>query len=173
VEVTWLPFLLRPGMPPEGMPVPSYARGSQATALRSRLKQMAEANGLEMVFGEWVPNSHRALEAAEYARTQGKHDPFHKIVFRKYYGDGQDISRWDVLRSAALEAGLDPDDMQEQTESGRYRAVVGQHFEEAQHIGVSSIPTYVLSGRYAVVGAQTYEVFLQAIERFQSEGRET
>jgi len=168
VEMTWLPFLLRPGMPPEGMPVPSYAR-SQASELRSRLKQMAEANGLDMVFGEWVPNSHRALEAAEYAREQGKHHPFHKIVFRKYYGDGQDISQWDVLRSAALEAGLDPDEMQEQTASGRYRSVVERHYEEAQQIGVSSIPTYVLNDRYAIVGAQPYKIFLQAIERLRGE----
>lgn len=172
MEVTWLPFLLRPAMPPEGMPLPSYAR-NQASELRARLKQMAEANDLEMVFGEWVPNSHRALEAAEYAREQGQHEPFHKVVFRKYYGDGQDISDWDVLRSAALEAGLDPDEMQEQTESGRYHTVVGQYFEEAQRVGVSSIPTYVLNDRYAIVGAQPYEVFLQAIDRLQSEERET
>ena len=101
---------LRPDTPPEGMRLSPQIRARFAGA-NERLKQMAHAAGLEMVQPDVIPNSRRALEATEYAREQGKHEQFHRAVFNKFYGEGQDINQWSVLRAAAEEAGLDPDEM--------------------------------------------------------------
>jgi predicted DsbA family dithiol-disulfide isomerase len=89
---------------------------------------------------------------------------FHKVVFRKVYADGQDISKWDVLRSAAAEeVGLDADDMQTVVDGGKYTAQVAEQVRWAQQIGVSGVPTYVINDRYAIVGAQPYEAFKNAL----------
>jgi predicted DsbA family dithiol-disulfide isomerase len=155
-------------MPPEGMELPQHIRARRAST-GERLKQMAEAAGMEMVFAEHIPSSRRALEASEYARQRGRHEEFHKVVFRKFFGEGQDISKWEVLRAAAEEVGLEPDEMRRETETGKYRAVVEAQAAEAYELGISGVPTYILNDRYAIVGAQPYEAFKEAMAQLAAE----
>ena len=91
------------------------------------------------------------------------------MVFRKVYADGQDISKWDVLRSVAEEVGLDADDMQTVVDGGKYTAQVVEQVRWAQQIGVSGVPTYVINDRYAIVGAQPYQAFKNALAQIMKE----
>ncbi len=137
-----------------------------------RLHQMARANGMEMVSPDRIPNTRIAHEATEYAREHGKGQEFHRIVFHKYYGEGQDIGRWEVLRAAAEEAGLNADDLERQVTAGRYTLTVAGQIEEAYALGITGVPTYVtyvLNNRYAIVGAQPYEVFEKALQQLTAE----
>lgn len=170
IEVEWRPFYLRPDTPPEGMELPDYVKAHAAQS-NVRLKQMANAAGLEMVFPTHIPNTRLAHEATEYARERGKGFEFHRIVFDKFYGRGQDISKWEVLCTAAEEVGLDAEEMQRLVEAGTYTTAVQSEVNQASQIGVTGVPTYVLNDRYAIVGAQPYEVFLQALERLKSESQ--
>jgi predicted DsbA family dithiol-disulfide isomerase len=167
-QVEWRPFYLRPDTPPEGMELPDYVKSRMAQT-NVRLKQMANAAGLEMVFATRIPNTRLAHEATEYATQKGKHLEFHSVVFDKFYGRGEDISQWDALRDAALQVGLDADEMQSEVEAGKYTATVNALVKEASQIGVTGVPTYVLNDRYAIVGAQPYEAFLQALEQIKKE----
>ncbi|HTX79786.1 MAG TPA: DsbA family oxidoreductase [Longilinea sp.] len=167
-EVEWRPFYLRPDTPPEGMELPDYVK-AHAAETHARLKQMATAAGMEMVFSPRLPNTRIAHEATEYAREKGKQFAFHQAVFDKYYGKGEDISKWDVLREAAVQVGLDANEMQREVESGKYTATVDALVQEAEDIGVTGVPTYVLNDQYAIVGAQPYEVFLHALEEIEQQ----
>ena len=164
VDVEWLPFELHPEIPPEGMELPYHIR-AQFGGMSKRLEQLALDAGMQMTIPNRIPNSRRSLEASEYAREQGKHEAFHHTVFQKFYGEGLDMSDWEVLRSAAEEIGLDPDDLQQKTDSGQYKAVVDTYFSQAKAIGITGVPTYILDNNYAIVGAQPYEIFRQAMER--------
>jgi predicted DsbA family dithiol-disulfide isomerase len=53
--------------------------------------------------------------------------------------------------------------MQQLVESGRYTEYVEEQVRWAQQIGVNGVPTYVINDRYAIVGAQPYEVFKNAL----------
>lgn len=169
-EVEWRPFYLRPDTPPEGMELPDYVK-ARAAQSHERLRQRANAVGLEMVFPTRIPNTRLAHEATEYARQRGKGFEFHHAVFEKFYGRGQDISKWNVLRAAAEEVGLDAEEMRRLVEAGTYTAAVQSEVDRAYQVGVSGVPTYVLNDRYAIVGAQPYEVFRQALERLASEAQ--
>jgi predicted DsbA family dithiol-disulfide isomerase len=171
VEVEWKPFFLHPDTPPEGMRLSPQFRARFAGA-HERLDLMARAAGMEMVHPDLIPNSRRALEASEYARGKGKHEEFHRIIFGKFYGAGQDIHDWTVLRSAAEEAGLDPDGMEREIESGKYREVLDAEIEEAYALGITAVPTYVLDDKYAIVGAQPYEAFERVLARLAVEDQE-
>lgn len=83
--------------------------------------------------------------------------------------EGRDVNDWSVLRASAEEAGLDPDDMQRLTDEGHYREAVDASIAEAVALGVSGVPTYILDDRYAIVGAQPYEVFRQALDQLERE----
>lgn len=112
-----------------------------------------------------IYNTRTSHEATEYARDLDKGNEFHSVVFRKVYAEGCDISQWDILRSAAEEAGLNADEMQKEVESGKYTANVAEQVEQAYAVGVTGVPTYVINKRYAIVGAQPYEAFKNALTR--------
>lgn len=168
VELTWRPFYLRPDTPPEGMELPPYIKARMAQT-NARLKQMASAAGLEMVFPDRIPNTRLAHEATEYAIRKGKGSEFHREVFDRYYGKGEDISQWKVLEEAANVVGLDASEMRKEVESGKYTQLVREEVDEATEIGVDGVPTYVMQQKYAIVGAQPYENFVNAIQQIERE----
>jgi len=169
VEVEWRPFYLRPDTPPEGIDLPDYVKRARANGSEERLA--AIANMYDMPFQSTVRiyNTQLAHEATAYAREHGKGNEFHHVMFRKVYAEGCDPSQWDVLRSVAEEVGLDADEMQHDVEAEKYTADVADAVRWAYQIGVAGVPTYVINDRYAVVGAQPYEVFKNALGQILNE----
>ena len=163
MDVEWRPYYLRPDTPPEGMDLPDYILKARANGSEERLLSLAKKYGMDFRSTDRIYNTRIAHEATEYAREHVKVNEFHKVVFRKVYVDGYDISQWDVLRSAAEEVGLDADDMQTVVDSGKYTTQVAEQVKWAQQIGVTGVPTYVINDRYAIVGAQPYEAFKNAL----------
>ena len=168
MDLEWRPFYLRPDTPLEGTELPEYIERARANGSEERLASMARSYGMEFKSTERIYNTRLAHEATEYAREHGKGIEFHKIIFRKVYAEGQDISQWNVLCSAAQEVDLDVDEMRREVESEKYKANVEGQVRWAYQIGVTGVPTYVINDRYAVVGAQPYEVFKNALEQIVS-----
>jgi predicted DsbA family dithiol-disulfide isomerase len=164
VTVDWLPFFLHPDIPPEGMPLPERLRARMKDAT-DHLQHLAREAGLTMVSPAVIAYSRWALEATEYARQQGKLEVFHRNVFEKYYGEGQDIGQWPVLRAAAEAAGLNPEAMQAAVQAGEFTQVLDKHIEQAVEWGITAVPTYIVDDQYEIVGAQPYSVFEQAMVR--------
>ncbi len=150
------------------MDLPDYILRARASGADDRLQNMAKMHGMQFKSTERIYNTRLAHEATEYAREHGKINEYHRVIFRKVYADGQDISKWDVLRSAAEEAGLNADDMQAVVDSGKYTAEVAEQVRHAQEIGVTGVPTYVINDRYAIVGAQPYEAFKNALSQISN-----
>jgi predicted DsbA family dithiol-disulfide isomerase len=184
VEVEWRPFYLYLDTPTEGRELPDHVKRARANGSEKRLRQIADSYGMEFVSIKRIYNTRLAHEANEYAREhgnparfnspiqrdeRGKGNEFHKVIFRKVYADGEDPSQWDVLRSAAEEVGLNADEMQREVESEKYTANVADQVRWAYQIGVTGVPTYVINNRYAIVGAQPYEVFKNALEQIMQQ----
>ena len=169
VDVEWRPFYLRPDTPPEGLDLPDYILRARANGADDRISDIAKTHGMKFASTERFYNTRLAHEATEYAREHGKRNEFHRVVFRKVYADGQDPSKWESLRSAAEEVGLDADEMQAVVDGGRYTAEVAEQVQHAYQIGVTGVPTYVINDRYAVVGAQPYEAFKRALAKILKE----
>lgn len=163
MEVEWRPYYLRPDTPPEGTELPDYIKRARTNGSEERLRSIANSYGMDFRSTERIYNTRLAHEATEYAREHGKGNEFHKVIFHKVYTAGQDPSQWDVLCSAAKEVGLDADEMHRDVESGKYTSNVAEQVQWAYQIGVSGVPTYVINDHYALVGAQPYEVFKNAL----------
>ena len=155
--------------PPEGRELSEHIKQARANGSEERLRSIAASYGMEFRSTERIYNTRLAHEATEYAREHGKGNEFHKVVFRMVYAEGKDPSQWDVLRSAAREVGLDGETMQKEVESETYKANVEEQVRQAYQIGVTGVPTYVIDDRYAIVGAQPYEVFQNALEQIMKQ----
>lgn len=163
IELEWRPFYLRPDTPLEGIDLPDYVKRARANGSEERLAAIARMYDMPFQSTARIYNTRLAHEATAYAREHGKGNEFHHVMFRKVYAEGGDPGQWAVMRSVAEEVGLDAEEMQREVEMEKYTADVADAVRWAYQIGVTGVPTYVINSRYAVVGAQPYEVFKNAL----------
>ena len=74
-----------------------------------------------------------------------------------------------MLHKVAHEVGLDGDDMVKSLEEKTYADTVMAQYQEALKYGISGIPTFLV-GDLLFTGAQPYDIFKMAMERFLTEG---
>lgn len=108
-------------------------------------------------------SSHRALEAAEFARDQGRFPDYHRRLFEASFAEGKNIGDLAVLGELGEEVGLDPAALRQAVRERRYADRLAAVSREAHEYGISGTPTFFI-GPYAVVGAQPYELLQYAAD---------
>ena len=155
----WVPFELHPEIPAEGrvrdevLPAAYRARAEQG------VNRLAAQVGLQLKSHERLINSRPALQAAEFAREQGRFDPMHHELFRAYWDEGRDVSELGVLRQLAERAGVDPAAMEQAVIANRFGDYLDARRAEAEELMIDGIPAHVIADRYLVMGAQPYDLF--------------
>lgn len=153
-------FDLRPGLPPQGMPREQASAGRvYPPGYLENLQQTALESGIDMKRPPLIPNTRKAHEATEFAREGGQLLPFHHAVFRAYWEDEQDIGDVDVLCRIGEECGLDSEGLRVALADGRYAARVQEQMDWSRAASVSGVPTFIFDDKFALVGAQEYDVF--------------
>jgi predicted DsbA family dithiol-disulfide isomerase len=132
--------------------------------MRDHLVRFAESFGVPIEQQPRMPNTRRALAAAEYARDAGRLDPFRHEAMRAYWREGRDLEDPAVIQAIARTAGVDPGAAAAAMHEPRWLARVDAARDEAERLGVTGIPTF-LFGEQRVVGCQPYAVLAAAAER--------
>jgi predicted DsbA family dithiol-disulfide isomerase len=120
---------------------------------------MAAGVGLHLALHERLINSRPALQAAEFAREQGRFEPMHHELLKAYWDEGRDVSDTAVLREIAARAGVDVAGMEAAIAADRFGDYLDARRAEAEELGINGIPAHVIADRYLVMGAQPYELF--------------
>jgi predicted DsbA family dithiol-disulfide isomerase len=116
-------------------------------------------------------NSRRALGAAEFAREKGKFDEMHRALFKAHWEGTGRLEDVDDLVRIGTAIGLDPVELRQAIEEGRYEGILDDSRRQAESVGINAIPAHIFGGRYLVVGAHPYEAFNQVLERLREEGQ--
>ncbi len=170
-DVEFDPFAydLKPGLPPEGLPRERvYAGRVYPPGYVDNMREIARQSGIEMKRPAIIPNTRKAHEATEYARDGGRLPEFHRAVFKAYWEDERNIGDTEVLADVASSCGLNGAALQEALVDGRYTDRVREQMEWGRAAGVTGVPTVIFNGKFAVVGAQDYEVFADIARRIAS-----
>jgi predicted DsbA family dithiol-disulfide isomerase len=109
-----------------------------------------------------MPNSRAALRVTELARERGLHRPVHERLMAALWDDGRDLSEAGELAELAVEAGLDRAEVQDVITGDAYLDRIAASTAQAQALGITGIPAFLLDRRLLVLGAQPREVFEQA-----------
>ena len=109
-----------------------------------------------------MPNSRAALRVTELARERGLHRPVHERLMAALWDEGRDLGEAGELAELAVEAGLDPAEVQDVITGDAYLDRVAASTAQAQALGITGIPAFLLDRRLLVLGAQPREVFEQA-----------
>ena len=160
VAIEWRPFELHPETPRDGARLTGRLGSSERARAWSRnILALAAESNIPMAMPQVIANSHRALEAAEFARTTGAFNAMHRALFAAYFEHGRDIGDIDVLCEIARECGVDDQRLRQALADETFAAEIDRITNEARANEVLSTPTFIFEGGFRMTGAQDYNVF--------------
>lgn len=183
VQVEWKSFELDPGAQSsaEGDPIAEtdYADrlagkyGTTRAGAQQMLDSMTAAaagEGLDFRFDR-APraNTFDAHQVIHLAREQGVQDAVKECLLHAYFTRGEAVGDRAVLARLGAEAGLDGDEVQGILAEQRFASAVRADESEANALGISGVPFFVVDRKYGLSGAQPPEQLLQALQRAWSE----
>ncbi|MEM1385885.1 MAG: DsbA family oxidoreductase [Pseudomonadota bacterium] len=169
-DIEWRIFQLNPDMPAEGMDRKQYLEtkfGGPEGAARvyGAIGEAAKAAGLELKLAEIprTPNTMDAHRLIRWASASGDQQAVVDDLFRRYFEESEDISDPDVLCDVAEQAGMERDVVARLLEGEADREALQEEDRAAREMGVTGVPTFVISRRYVLQGAQETETWLKVI----------
>lgn len=176
--VTWRPFQLNPGMPPEGMPRSEYVArkfGTRGGAVYDRVTMVGREVGIAFAFDRIVrqPNTVAAHSVIELADKHDRQDAAVEAFFHAYFLDGVDLTVRENLARIATDAGLDRAEVERWLDNEDAYAAVEAEDARAREIGIEGVPCFIFNGRFAVSGAQPAEVLFDAMKQAAAAPAET
>jgi len=177
IEVEWKSFQLNPAMVTSpDTNINQYLakiKGwsiEQAEEMNAYVTNMAAEAGLTYNFDKAVvANSFKAHRFTHLAKTHGLGDAAEEQLFKAYFTDGKNTDDIDTLIELGTIIGLDAAEIKQTLESDAYAGEVKQDITEAQRLGISGVPFFVLDRKYGISGAQSPAVFEGTIEKAFSE----
>lgn len=176
--IRWLPFMLNPAMPAEGIDRRTYLEGlfgSQEATVQAHvpvLEHVAKA-GLEINLEAITrtPSTLNAHRLLHWAEAEGQQTPIARGLFRAYWVEGRDISEPEVLADVADGNGMDASLVLRLLASDADRREIVERDAAARGMGITSVPTFIVAGKHAVPGAQPPELWLKVIEELRAGAR--
>ena len=170
-EFHYLPFLLNPGLAPQGKDIVELLcqrnRWSVAEAMAYREQLLAKTRevGVTIDFGKrtrYYPtlNAHRLILAAE---DIGRQREVHQALLQAYHVEGENIGDFSVLGNIAKRIGLADDVIVQAMTSDAISRKMQHLSERVGHHGVRSVPAFILNGSRFVSGSHSADFFEQLI----------
>jgi predicted DsbA family dithiol-disulfide isomerase len=165
----WRPFQLDPDLPSTGQPLlrwlgERFGSPEAARMEAARVTRIAAGEGLTLDYGRaiivntfdahrliWFADQPESVFAGATAQTQAE---LVEALHRAHFTEGRDLGDHDVLIELAEEVGLDGDRVARLLASREATADVRGQLARAYDLGITSVPTFVFAGTYAVTGAQ-------------------
>jgi predicted DsbA family dithiol-disulfide isomerase len=161
LEVIELPFQAHPDIPPGGI-----AAGTRSGPMYTNLQREAKEAGLPLNWPPRLPDTRRALAAAEWVR---RHQPdafpqFQKDLFTAHFVDGQDLGSPVVIERHAIDRGIDVEAMRSALADGSALADVKEAETVGRQHGVHGTPAWLIAGHLisGLLPATEFERFAQA-----------
>lgn len=174
VEVEWKSFQLDPSLKERSgrVSISEYMMTRkgfskiQLDQFQHQLKEMGKDAGITFDQDSTVAaDTFNAHKLVHLAKENGKADAMEEALFEAHFVNGKNIADVDFLVSLAEQLGLDKQKAKNVLSEDEYNYEVKQDIMEAQNLGVSGVPYYILDNKYAVSGAQPVETFQRALQQ--------
>jgi len=142
LDVVELPFQIHPEIPPGGIPA-----GPRHGPMYAMLEREAEEAGLPLNWPPRLPDTRRALAAAEWVRQHrpGAFSQFHKSLFQAHFVLNEDLEDAAVIEQHASAAGVDLGALNTALTDGSALAAVEEAEMTGRTYGVRGTPAWLLA----------------------------
>ena len=172
LQVIWRAFQLYPGIPQAGMSRAEFNRlryggGAARGQARERLESEARSAGIDLAFDRItrMPNTFNGHRLLAWSRRFDAQHGLAERLFDAYFVRGLDLGDEEVLLAKAEESGLDAEAAREMLRGDALEHEVRAELDRAANVGITSVPCFLLGGRFALPGAQEAAAIRQVIER--------
>ncbi len=173
VVIEWKSFELDPDTHPEKgsdnleMLAKKYGKDhTWAQAMNNNLTEMAAMAGIDFHLEKVIPansfNAHRLLHLAKLYKMQ---DPLQEKLLAAKFIEGKDISDPAVLKSIALDIGLDTEEVLRFLDSNKFSQEVREDEAMAAKLGITGVPFFVFNESQALSGAHPVETFVDVLTK--------
>lgn len=160
VTVKWRPYQLDATLPPEGKDRQQYLNdkfGGEARAqeIYQRIKDAGKNVDLDFQFDKIKvsPNTLNLHRLIHYADEEGAQDRLVNRLFELYFLEGENVGDLKVLTKAAGDVGLDAKFAADYLESDKDLDLIKQQIVQAQQMGVTGVPFFIINLKHAIPGA--------------------
>lgn len=170
VDVTFRAYQLDPAPVPAPLPIKEalaakFGRPRRAEQMFAYVTSVAAGDGLTLNFDKAIAaNTFDAHRLVAWAAGQGRQLDMIDALQRAHFTDGVDVGSRPALATVAGSIGLDSRGAFAFLGSGAGADAVDADLVEARELGITSVPTFVINGRYAVQGAQEPATLRSALE---------
>lgn len=174
VTIRYRPFQLDPTPVPEPRPLvesmaAKFGGPERTREIFAHTTAVAAGADLDLRFDRALTaNTFDAHRLIWFAGRHGRAAEVVEALHRAYFTDGVDIGSPASLATVAAGAGLDGPEVRQFLDGDGGAAEVRAELTAARELGVTSVPTFVLAGKYAVTGAQEPETLLAALTEVAS-----
>lgn len=170
VDIRWRPYQLDNTIPETGMDRKEYLRNKfgsdeQAAQVYGPVRAAGKDEEIPFEFDKITisPNTLNAHRVIRWAMAEGVQDAVVERLFQLYFVEGANLTDKKVLADAAVEAGLERAVVERLLESDADIEDTKAEISQAQQMGVTGVPAFIIGSRYAVMGAREPEAIAQAI----------
>jgi len=156
MKIMELPFQAHPDIPPGGV-----AAGPRIGPMYSNLEHEAREAGLSLNWPTRLPDTRRALAAAEWVR---RHEPdafaqFHRDLFAAHFALGEDLGSDAVIYRHASDLGIDIKALRAALADGSAMALVDEAEGMGRRYGIRGTPAWFITGHLisGLLPAQEFE----------------
>ncbi|NRF96291.1 DsbA family oxidoreductase [Paenibacillus frigoriresistens] len=138
----------------------------RAKEMNDEMAGQAQSVGLTYHFDTMVvTNTFDAHRLAHFAAKHNKLAEMTERLLKAYFTESKHIGDHETLADLAAETGLDRKEVAGMLASVDYTKEVRSDEQAASQLGAMGVPFFVINRKYAISGAQSSEVFLQALQK--------
>jgi len=138
--------------------------------IEQRMQAVGKEVGIIFSSGGKTGNTRDSHRVIEMAGRKGEETQTRVVeeLFTAYFEKEQDISSHEVLKAAAVRAGIKETEVDGWLKSNDGGEAVDKAVMEAQMKGISGVPNYTLQGNYEIRGAQDADAFVRAFKQVKA-----
>lgn len=185
--IRWRPFELNPQMPPQGEEQEAHLRrkyghpAEEGARIRGQMKAIAEGAGVSLSYeGEdeaplammWnTRDCHKLLIFALEQAGPEVQTALKLALFRAHFNQRRNLGDRAVLLDIAASAGLHREAAKAALDDPDIAARVAAEEAQAWDMNISGVPAMIVEGKFLIPGAQTPEVYVNALRRVAEKAR--
>ena len=186
-DIRWRPFELNPQMPPEGEGQEAHLQrkyrrpAEEGAAIRSQMKAIADGAGVSLSFegeGDAPPammwntrDCHKLLAFALEQAGPKVQTALKLALFRAHFNERKPLRDREVLLDIAASVGLHRVAAKAALDDPELEARVLAEEAQAWDMNISGVPAMIINSKFMIPGAQSPEVYVNALRRVAEKSR--
>lgn len=170
-ETRWMPFLLNPDLPPEGLPRQAYLERKFGADRRierilAAVSQAGATEDIRFDFARIERTPHTALshQLVRFANSFGCQADVVEALFKAYFVDGLDIGDVEVLLDIGARFDLPLGPLAKHFANEAVVDGIQRDNARAGHMGITGVPAIVIDQAFALAGAQDPEILVRLLD---------